>query len=70
MTLPDSLPPCPLLSHCLYRYAQVQHYGGFTLSALLGCLIIALAVVFYTQQPIADGRPRAGRKLRSTEYVE
>ena len=35
------VPPC--------RYGQVQHYGGFTLSALMAGLIIALGVVYYTQ---------------------
>lgn len=53
----------------VFGYAQVQHYGGFTLSALLGCLIIAMLVVFYTQQPVGGGLTK-GRKLRSTEYVD
>ncbi|KAG1681506.1 hypothetical protein FOA52_014012 [Chlamydomonas sp. UWO 241] len=55
----------------VFGYAQVQHYGGFTLSALLACLIVAMGVLFYTQHGGPDGDSRArSRKLRSTEYVD
>ena len=59
--------------HPTPRFGQVQHFGGFTLSALLACLIAAMAVVYYTQMGLpglGDGKPRTGRKLRSTEYVD
>ena len=51
----------------------MQHFGGFTLSALLACLIVAMGIVYWTQMGLpglSDGKARSGRKLRSTEYVD
>jgi hypothetical protein len=48
----------------------VQHYGGFTLSALVSCLIVAMAALFWTQTSgLSDGGKKA-RKLRSTDYID
>eukprot|EP00955_Chlamydomonas_euryale_P052849 355293-Chlamydomonas_euryale.AAC.4 len=53
-------------------HTQVQHYGGFTLSALLACLIVAMGVLFYTQSAGfgGGGDGTRARKLRSTDYVD
>jgi hypothetical protein len=52
----------------VFGYAQVHHVGGLPLGALMLTLIVAMGVVFYTQQYDAGGkRPR---KLRSTEYAD
>jgi hypothetical protein len=52
----------------VFGYEQVQHFGGFQLSAIMLTLFIALLVVFFTQQFEAGGARE--RKLRSTEYTE
>ena len=57
------------------RYQQVAHVSGSTLSALLGTLIVAMAVVWYTQLYEGGGsearaQAKRQRKLRSTEYVD
>ncbi|KAK9806239.1 hypothetical protein WJX72_006852 [[Myrmecia] bisecta] len=51
----------------LYAYMQIRHPGGVPFSALLGCLIVAMAVVYFTQQSATKGRPRKGR---STDRVD
>jgi hypothetical protein len=57
----------------VYGYAQVPHIGGFALSGILLTLIIAMGIVYYTQQ-LASGQALGGerpaRKLRSTDYVD
>ncbi len=52
----------------VFGYEQVQHYGGLQFGALLLTLIIAMGVVWYTQQYEAGGRRQ--RKLRSTEFTD
>eukprot|EP00798_Chlamydomonas_sp_ICE-L_P026249 gene26249-17349_t len=43
----------------IFGYAQVQHMGGYTLSSLLVTLIIAMGVIYYTQQMAGSGAPSA-----------
>lgn len=52
----------------VFGYAQVHQYGSLSLGALLLTLIIAMGVVWYTQQYEAGGQRT--RKLRSTEYTD
>mmetsp|Transcript_9037 Transcript_9037/g.25956 ORF Transcript_9037/g.25956 Transcript_9037/m.25956 type:complete len:704 (-) Transcript_9037:142-2253(-) len=48
----------------VYGYSQVRHPGGMAFSALVGCLIVAMAVVFFTQTS-------GGKKTkRSTERAD
>ena len=56
----------------IFGYAQVQHMGGLSFTALLLTLMIAMGVVYYTQQVSsgAEASGKAARKLRSTEYVD
>jgi hypothetical protein len=56
----------------IFGYAQVQHMGGLSFGALLLTLMIAMGVVYYTQQVSsgAEVSGKAARKLRSTEYVD
>lgn len=64
--------------HGVYGYAQVARPGGVTLSAILLTLIMAMAVVYYSQVWVMEGGSAAGgsaagyraRKLRSTDYTD
>jgi len=48
----------------VYGYSQVRHPGGMAFSALVGCLIVAMAVIFFTQTA-------SGKKVkRSTERAD
>mmetsp|Transcript_21460 Transcript_21460/g.51195 ORF Transcript_21460/g.51195 Transcript_21460/m.51195 type:complete len:700 (-) Transcript_21460:224-2323(-) len=61
----DGLNDIILMSQgAVYGYAQVRHPGGMAFSALVGCLIVAMAVVFFTQTS-------KGKKVkRSTERAD
>lgn len=52
----------------IFAYTQIEHYAGFQISAMMLTLIIAIMVVYFTQQYDAGGRRE--RKLRSTEYMD
>ena len=53
----------------LYAFAQVRHIGGLPFTTLIGTLLIAMAVVYFTQlQPQA--RRAGGKKGRSTDRVD
>jgi hypothetical protein len=56
----------------VFGWAQMQHLGGISFGALVLTLIIAMGVVYFTQQYGSgqDASSRAARKLRSTEYVD
>ena len=52
----------------IYGYLQVPHYGSAVTSALLGCLIIAMGMLFF-QYSSSFGTAKS-RKLRSTELID
>ncbi|EIE27009.1 hypothetical protein COCSUDRAFT_83568 [Coccomyxa subellipsoidea C-169] len=65
----DGLNDIVLVSHDgLYGWAQVRHPGGVPFAVLIACLIVAMAVVYFTQQ----AGPERGRtkKGRSTDRVD
>lgn len=51
----------------IYGYVQVPRYGSAVLSALMGCLIIAMGILFFQYSSMGTARTR---KLRSTELVD
>ncbi|KAK9916603.1 hypothetical protein WJX75_004756 [Coccomyxa subellipsoidea] len=65
----DGLNDIILVSHDgLYGWAQVRHPGGVPFAVLIACLIVAMAVVYFTQQA-GPGRGKA-KKGRSTDRVD
>ena len=53
----------------VYAFAQVRHIGGLPFSTLIGILLIAMAVVYFTQvQP--QTKRQGAKKGRSTDRVD
>ncbi|BDA41145.1 hypothetical protein COCOBI_01-8000 [Coccomyxa sp. Obi] len=65
----DGLNDIILASHDgLYGWAQVRHPGGVPFAVLIACLIVAMAVVYFTQQVgLSGGKAKKGR---STDRVD
>lgn len=67
----DGLNDLILVAHeGIFGYQQVHHMGGLHLSALMLTMIIAMGVVYYTQQYEPSKSMARGRKVRSTEYTD
>lgn len=53
----------------LYAFVQVRHIGGLPFTTLIGILLVAMAVVYFTQvQP--QTKRQGGKQGRSTERVD
>ena len=52
---------------CMPCAAQVRHPGGLPFAVLMACLIVAMGVVYLTQQA---SPARKGRQGRSTDRVD
>lgn len=53
----------------LYAFVQVRHIGGLPFTTLIGILLVAMAVVYFTQvQP--QTKQGGGQKGRSTDRVD
>lgn len=50
------------------RLSQVRHPGGVPFAVLIACLIVAMAVVYFTQQVGPSGGN--AKKGRSTDRVD
>lgn len=61
-------------SGAVFGYIQVRHFGGHTLSAVMLTLIIAMGIVYYTQQYEGGlglgGAKNKQKKLRSTDFAD
>ena len=53
----------------VYAFVQVRHIGGLPFTTLIGILLIAMAVVYFTQVQPRDRRQGA-KKGRSTDRVD
>ena len=53
----------------LYAFVQVRHIGGLPFTTLIGILLVAMAVVYFTQvQP--QTKQQGSKKGRSTDRVD